>query len=61
MQIARDETLNDARKRVRLRAEDLTWSIAYRARAAALAFAQNFDDWDEINAWFDELARKGAI
>ena len=28
-----------------------------RARAALLSYAKSFEDWDEINGWFDELAR----
>jgi hypothetical protein len=28
-----------------------------RARAALLSYAKSFEDWDQINSFFDELAR----
>ena len=33
------------------------YSMMERARAALLSYAVDFEDWDQINAWFDELAR----
>jgi len=33
------------------------YPIQDRARAALLSYAVSFEDWDQINAWFDELAR----
>ena len=61
-ELANLQTLEEAKKRAADYAKDhVQYCISYRARAAALSFAQTLNDWDEINAWFDDLARRGAI
>ena len=56
-----DTQLLDAKTRARgnavnFKAGDV--SMLERARYALLSYSQSYDDWDEICAWFDELARR---
>lgn len=57
------ESLAQAKKRVSTRCaafdEKQEGIMLLRARAAMLSYAQSHDDWDNICAWFDELARYG--
>jgi len=55
------DSLEIAKARAAARVNKDGHTPADRARPALLSYALSDEDWDNINAWFDELARKGAI
>lgn len=58
-EICDGEMLMLAKRRAAERAQDPRYSFGDRARAAVLSYAFSYEDWDEINARFDDWAKKG--